>query len=423
MDYGVICVLASERERWQGKPLADALLALLRDSGLPGRCLVTRGIMGSYEEGDLASQRVEVLAHDLPLKIELFVPAAEVAVLLPRVTDMVEEGIVGVGGLSQVAHKVKRRLLPRSLLTRDVMTPAPQRVRPDTPLAEALALLVEADFTGLPVVDKRERPVGMLTDGDLLYRAGVPIRVRLLAELAGDELGPLRELLAARPVSAAMSAPVVSVREDQPLHEAVGLMLERGLRRLPVVDAAGLLTGILARVDVFRALARQAADSPTPAAAGDGPVPAGPLRAGQVMRAEVPSVTPETPLSEVMPLLGGSAVERVAVLDGQGRLLGLISDRALLGAFAEPRAGLWDYLRRKMSPRQEHAADAELAGRLHQLRASQVMEGEPPRVGEDTPLEEAARVMLQGRLKRLPVVDAQGRLRGMLSRECLLRLG
>jgi CBS domain-containing protein len=425
MNYSVICVFASEDARWQGKPLADALTALLRESGVAGRCLVTRGVSGSYEDGAAASQRVEVLSHNLPLKIELVLPAAEAAVLLPAVTAMVEEGIVGVGELSQVAHKVKRRLIPRSLRVRDVMTPAPQRVRPDAPLHEALTLLLEADFTGLPVVDERDRPVGILTDGDLLYRAGIPIRVRLLAELAGGELGPLRELLAAKPVSAVMSTPVVTVGEGEPLHEAVAVMLERGLRRLPVVDERGVLAGMIARVDIFHAISRHASESSRLHQPGlPGGIALGaPRRAGEAMRTDVPTASPDTPLAQVMELLGNSAVERVAVVDSQGKLLGLISDRAMLGAFAERREGLWDYLRHKMTSRQAHVSDAELAGHYRDLKASQVMEGEVPSVGEDAPLEEAVRVMTQGRLKRLPVLDAGGRLRGMLSREALLRLG
>ncbi len=42
-------------------------------------------------------------------------------------------------------------------------------------------------------------------------------------------------------------------------------------------------------------------------------------------------------------------------------------------------------------------------------------------VGENTPFEEAIRLMVEKRLKRLPVVDADGRFRGMISREGILR--
>jgi CBS domain-containing protein len=421
MDYSVICIFASEDARWEGKPLADGLIALLRERRIAARCLVTRGVSGCYENGELATQRVEVLSYNLPLKIEIVLPSPEAQDLLPTVTQMVTEGIVGVSDLRGVVHKVKHQLIPRHLRVRDVMTLDPQRVRPASPLSRALEMLLSSDFTGLPVVDEHGRPLGMLTDGDLLYRASVPIRVRLLAEFAAQELSYVKELLAGRQVSEIMSAPAVTVLADQRLSEAVETMLKRGLRRLPVVDAEGVLVGILARRDIFQAISREAPDSRRLAGKG---ISVGDLRrAGDAMLPGTPTAAPDTPLERVIELLGNSAVERVAVVDAEGRLLGLISDRALLGAFAEHKQGLWDYLVRKVSAPEPDEAQAELARHYQRAQAGQIMEKDFPSVGEDTPLEEAARLMTEKRIKRLPVLDPQGRLRGMLSREALLRLG
>lgn len=421
MEYSIICIYTSEEARWEGKPLPDAVMRLLRDRQLAARYLLTRGIAGCYEDGEEATSRVEVLSFNMPLKIEIVLPTPEVEVLLPRISEMVTEGIVGITEMRVTAHKVRHHLVPRHLKVRDVMTPNPQRVQPASLLSQALEILLTSDFTGLPVVDDQSRPVGIITDGDLVYRAGIPIRVRLLAEFANSEVGSLKESLGDRPVSAIMTSPVLTVRQDQYLFEAVDIMLKQGLRRLPVADDGGSLVGILSRIDIFKAISKE-----TPASRqlrDNGIILVEPHRVGDVMRKDTPSVSPDTPLEQVIKLLGNSAIERVAVVDGEGKLLGLISDHAMLGAFSEHKEGVWDYLMRTMSLKDMGERHEELIKRYYGTKAGQVMERTFASVGEDTPLEEAARIMTEKRIKRLPVLDAQGHLLGVLRREALLRLG
>ncbi len=421
MEYSVVCIYASEDARWEGRPLADALTGLLRERRLAARSLVTRGIAGCYEDGEMATQRVEVLSYRLPLKIEIILPSPEMEDLLPQITAMVAEGIVGVTALRVVAHKVRHYLVPRHLKVRDVMTPNPQKVQPATPLSQVLEILLSADFTGLPVVDEQERPVGIITDGDLVYRAGIPIRVRLLAQFATHKVGSVKEGLSQRPAKDIMTSPVVTVKEEQYLFEAVDTMLKRGLRRLPVVDAGGALAGILSRIDIFKSISKEAPASGK--LQGTGTALSEIHLARDAVRGDTPTVSPDASLDQVIKLLGNSAIERVAVVDGQGKLLGLISDRAMLNAFAEHKEGIWDFLMRKLSMQEVGERHAELIRRYRSSQAGQVMEEDFPGVREDTTLEEAARLMTERRVKRLPVLDAQGRLLGMLRREALLRLG
>ena len=421
MKYSVILIYASEDARWEGRPLADAVMRLLRERRLAARCMVSRGISGLYESGDMATQRVEILSYNMPLKIEIVLPTPEMETLLPQISEMVSEGIVGITEMRMVSHKVKHHLVPRHLKVRDVMTPKPQRVSPTTPLNQVLEILLSSDFTGLPVVDEQDQPVGIITDGDLLYKAGIPIRVRLLAEFAKEEVGSLKENLAHKQAKEVMTSPVATVKQDQYLFEAVDAMLKRGLRRLPVVDEGGVLVGILSRVDIFKAISKEPPVSRM--LRGNGIALSEPNRAGDAMRRDTPTVSPEASLDQVVKLLGNSAIERVAVVDGQGKLLGLISDYAMLNAFSEHKEGLWDYLMRKMSPKEVGERHAELIRQYQSTKAGQVIEEDFPSVGEGTPLEEAARIMTERRVKRLPVLDSHGRLLGMLRREALLRLG
>ena len=59
-------------------------------------------------------------------------------------------------------------MIPRQVRVTDVMTHDPVSLRKDAPASEALRLLLSARFHGIPVVDAQNRPVGMITHGDLL---------------------------------------------------------------------------------------------------------------------------------------------------------------------------------------------------------------------------------------------------------------
>jgi CBS domain-containing protein len=109
------------------------------------------------------------------------------------------------------------------------------------------------------------------------------------------------------------------------------------------------------------------------------------------------------------------------VVAAEGRFLGLISDRDLLAAFAGRGQGFWEYLACRLTHRGSIDCPGDLRRRLQTKTAADVMQTGLIIVGENTPVEEAIRLMVAKRLKRLPVVDADGRYRGMISREEVLR--
>ena len=87
---------------------------------------------------------------------------------------MVTDGIVTVQDLNVISYKTRGLLMPRQTRVRDIMTPAPQKVNLDTSLDEVARLLLSSTFTGVPVVDAEDRPVGVISQGDLVYKAGMP---------------------------------------------------------------------------------------------------------------------------------------------------------------------------------------------------------------------------------------------------------
>jgi CBS domain-containing protein len=118
---------------------------------------------------------------------------------------------------------------------KEIMTSSPTCCTADTSLREVAAMFVDHDCGAIPVVDGREtlRPIGIVTDRDIACRA------------VAKGLNPLE--LTARDC---MSSPSVTVAQDADLDEAIRLMEENKVRRLPVVDAQGRCVGIVAQADI-----------------------------------------------------------------------------------------------------------------------------------------------------------------------------
>ena len=112
-------------------------------------------------------------------------------------------------------------------------------------LAEAMALMATAGIGQAPVVDARNRLVGLVLRGDLLPQPADV--VSLDAWLAWR----------VRPVAERMWTPVPSVQPGTPVRQLAQVLLDLHLPGLPVVDAAGLLLGFVSRSDLLKALTRE----------------------------------------------------------------------------------------------------------------------------------------------------------------------
>lgn len=140
----------------------------------------------------------------------------------------------------------------------DVMTRRVVTVRPDTPVRDAVRLMLQNDMSGLPVVDNDGALVGIVTEGDFLRRAEVDThrRHRRWVEII---LGP-RELADeyvqahAKKVGEVMTGDVVTAGLDTPLDEIVSTMERRRIKRIPIVRGEKLV-GLVSRANILRAFA------------------------------------------------------------------------------------------------------------------------------------------------------------------------
>lgn len=133
----------------------------------------------------------------------------------------------------------------------DLMTVDVLSVRPETSLKDVARILSTCGISGLPVVDGEERVVGVISEADILAKERRPRRESLLRRLRGERGDGAKS--SARTAGEAMSAPAITIGPRRWVDAAAALMLDRGIKRLPVVDDDGRLVGIVTRADLVTA--------------------------------------------------------------------------------------------------------------------------------------------------------------------------
>ncbi len=118
------------------------------------------------------------------------------------------------------------------VLVRDVMSKNVRVVRPDSSVKEVVATMNKFDIGSIVVV-QGERPVGIITERDILRRIVEPC------------LAP--ETLTARQV---MTSPVITIDENASIDEAARLMAKKGVKKLLVTRNNDELVGILTFTDI-----------------------------------------------------------------------------------------------------------------------------------------------------------------------------
>jgi CBS domain-containing protein len=326
---------------------------------------------------------------------------------------MVDDGLITVEEVQVVQYAPGRQPDPLAQPVANVMRTEVVTVSPQTAVDEIVTLLLHRGRRSLPVVDEERHVLGIITDGDLLRRAGLSARLDLQEELSEQQLQKQVTALQEEDKTAAdiMTQAVVTVQASDTVRQPMDIMVERRLKRLPVVDEEKRLVGWISRVDVLRSLEyHHLPEEPAPRPEKSSSV-------SELMYRDVPAIRPDANLEEIIQMLERGRYRRAVVVDDAGRVVGIITDGDLLrrsrwgqhpGLLARVRSLITGQpAREKLPETEETAAD---------LMSSPVVT-----IREDTPLVEALGLMLEHQCKRLPVVDENRRLVGLLGRARLLR--
>ncbi|BBL74827.1 PAS domain S-box protein [Methylomagnum ishizawai] len=242
----------------------------------------------------------------------------------------------------------------------DIMSARVLGVPPECSLEAAARRMSEARVSSLLVVEG-DRPLGILTERDM---------VRLLCERM-----PLET-----PVSGFMSAPLVTAPPDLEFRAAYTLLQRHRVRHLVAVDGQGRAVGVVSSTD-FRThlgldIFRKIED----------------LRS--VMERDLGTMAPEASLAEALARMLQERREHLLVVE-DGRPVGILTERDMPGLLVR------------------HADPAR-------IRLAEVMSHPLHCLGLGTDVAEAAQLMARHRVRQMPVVEADGRLAGVVSQHRLL---
>ncbi len=181
---------------------------------------------------------------------------ADLDVALAQYNQILDVSRDDLQGLLQQAEMAAYRRTLGSLVCADVMSPSPVAVQFGTSLQEAWDLIHSRRIKALPVVDRVQRIVGIVTVADFmrhveLHRATEPMgqRLRNFLRRSGKTHSDKPEA-----VGQIMTRQVRVASAQRPLTELLPLFCEDGHHHIPIIDADSRLVGILTQSDLVRAL-------------------------------------------------------------------------------------------------------------------------------------------------------------------------
>lgn len=143
------------------------------------------------------------------------------------------------------------------LTARDIMTPNPITIGPESSVTQAVKILLEKRFNGLPVVDENGALLGVLCQSDLVAQQKNPDAPSLFSILDGFIPFGLKQAekdlkkITALTAGDAMTKAPVTLKPDTPLAEIASLMVKAKYYSLPVLEN-GRVIGIIGKEDILR---------------------------------------------------------------------------------------------------------------------------------------------------------------------------
>ena len=144
----------------------------------------------------------------------------------------------------------------KEIMSEDVVS-----IKPDDNAKDALNLLFKMQISGLPVINRQGKLVGMFTEKDILSQI-LPSYLEKIGRFVYEEnpksIKKKFQDLTNLPVSQLMRKDVITIDEEASLCEVARLMLTKRVRRIPVLNNEKKVVGIVAREDIVKAYAKEA---------------------------------------------------------------------------------------------------------------------------------------------------------------------
>ena len=414
-----LTIFFGESDQYHHQALHMAIVEMLRREGCSGATAV-RGVAGFGVSSLIHTAAILRLSMDMPVMITVVDRPERIDRILTPLREMAPSALITIQEVEVVQSGAPFKEGLPDVKVSEVMRSEVATVHPDSPITAVVELLLEKDFTAVPVVDDQGKVVGMVSDNDLLTRGGMNVTISLKKATDLDYVRELHQSLEnpGHKVSEVMTRDVVTVAPDAILGRAARLMAEKLLKRLPVVDSDEKLVGILGRLDILNTIAAVHLPQWHPEAHPAG----GQATVADVMTRDVPTVHESAGLDEIFDLLVSSSHKRVVIVDDQRHVAGIIADSDLISRVSrENWPGVMEVLISKVPIGKISGAARKHVQKLRARSARDLMTRNVITVHEKMPVASALALSAEKRVKRLPVVDAAGALVGIVGRTEMMR--
>src|SRR5580658_1599256 len=414
-----LTILIGETDQSHHQALYMAIIEMLRRAGCSGATAI-RGVAGFGASSLIHTASILRLSMDLPLVIIVVDRPERIDRIIGPLREMAPSALITVQEVEVVQSGAPFKEGLPDVKVSEVMQREVATLHPDSPITAVVELLLDKDFTAVPVVDDQDKVVGMVSDNDLLTRGGMKVTISLKRATDLDYVRGLHDSLENphRKVSEVMTSQVVTITPDAILARAARLMVEKHLKRLPVVDSDGKLVGILGRLDILNTIAAVHLPQWHPEAHPVGEQ----ATVAEVMTLEVPTVHDSAIVEEIFELLVSSSHKRVVVVDDKRQVVGIIADSDLISRVSrESWPGILEVLISKVPIGTVSTEARRHIQKLRARSAKEFMTRDVITVRDKMPVASALALSAEKRVKRLPVVNAEGELVGIVGRTEMMR--
>jgi len=269
----------------------------------------------------------------------------------------------------------------------DVMTKKVVTCMLTATILEVQKLMVGHRISRIVVVEAKNKPVGIITQKDIVNFLLADKSRRGLEEIRGEEV---------------MSKDLVTTKPAAPISGVARTMIRKKISSLVVVDEDGKLKGIVTKADVVMYLASKGA---------------GIYSVRDFMTSNPITVKPSHPIFLAASLMSEHGISRVVVVDKENKPVGIITlaDVTTISALLKPAKVLEEGKPIFMK------GFIALPKSIHLLTAEDVMTAHPVLINKDADLADAAKLIVRHAVSGLPVIDNSGKLVGIVTKSDLTR--
>jgi len=269
----------------------------------------------------------------------------------------------------------------------DIMTKRVITCTPKDTLLQMQKLMVKHRISRIVVTDMEKKPVGILTQKDIVNFLLADTSKRGIEEIPAEEV---------------MSKSLITVKPMAPIPDAARNMIKNEISSLVVVDDNGKLKGIATKADIGLYLASKGA---------------GIYSVHDFMTPNPITVRQSQSIFLAVSLMSENRISRIVVIDEKNKPVGIITlaDVTMISSLLKPAKVIMEkkpvFAKGILFPPKS----------IHLLTAGDFMTADPISVNEKTDLADAARLMTRYGVSGLPVIDSAGKLVGIVTKSDLTR--